>query len=78
MVDIEAAGGAATSGLIGAAIEKPTGYAGEAHEACTDCGEPTSGKFCSNCGQPTHVHRSLLHLVEELQKICNILWVGLI
>ncbi len=66
MVDIEAAGGAATSGLIGAAIEKPTGYAGEAHEACTDCGEPTSGKFCSNCGQPTHVHRSLLHLVEEV------------
>jgi hypothetical protein len=66
MVDIEAAGGAATSGLIGAAIEKPTGYAGEAHEACTDCGEPTSGKFCSNCGQPTHVHRSLFHLVEEV------------
>lgn len=66
MVDIGAAGGAATSGLIAAAIEKPTGHAGEAHQTCTDCGEPTSGKFCSNCGQPTHVHRSLLHLVEEV------------
>lgn len=66
MVDIGAAGGAATSGLIAAAIEKPTGHAGEANETCTDCGEPVSGKFCSNCGQPTHVHRSLLHLVEEV------------
>lgn len=66
MVDIDAAGGAATGGLIAAAVEKPTGHAGEAHATCTDCGEPTSGKFCSNCGQATHVHRSLLHLFEEV------------
>jgi hypothetical protein len=66
MVDIEAGAGAATGGLIAAAVEKPTGHAGEAHATCTDCGEPTSGKFCSNCGQPTHVHRSLLHLFEEV------------
>ncbi|KPF79119.1 hypothetical protein IP78_09730 [Brevundimonas sp. AAP58] len=66
MVDIDAAGGAATGGLIAAAVEKPTGHAGEPHKTCTDCGEPTSGKFCSNCGQATHVHRSLLHLFEEV------------
>lgn len=66
MVDIGAAGGAATGGLIAAAIEKPTGHAGESQSSCTDCGEPVCGKFCSNCGQPTHVHRSLLHLVEEV------------
>jgi hypothetical protein len=66
MVDIDAAGGAATGGLIAAAVEKPTGQAGDHHANCTDCGEPVSGKFCSNCGQPTHVHRSLLHLVEEV------------
>ncbi|MBX9706300.1 MAG: DUF3667 domain-containing protein [Caulobacteraceae bacterium] len=66
MVDIGAAGGAATGGLIAAAVEKPTGHAGESQSSCTDCGEPVSGKFCSNCGQPTHVHRSLLHLVEEV------------
>lgn len=66
-MDIDNAGGAVTAGLIGAAIEKPTGHAGEAHGgACSDCGEPTSGNFCANCGQPTHVHRSLLHLVEEV------------
>lgn len=66
MVDIDAAGGVATAGLIGGAIEKPSGEAGEHHAVCTDCGQPTSGKFCSNCGQPTHLHRSLLHLGEEM------------
>ncbi|MBX9615965.1 MAG: DUF3667 domain-containing protein [Caulobacteraceae bacterium] len=66
MVDIEATGGLVTGGMIAGAVEKPTGHAGEAHTACSDCGEPVSGKFCSNCGQPTHVHRSLLHLGEEL------------
>lgn len=65
-MEIDAAGGVATAGLVGGAIEKPTGQAGEPHAVCTDCGEPTAGRFCSNCGQPTHVHRSLLHLGEEM------------
>jgi len=67
-MDIEGAGGVVTGGLIAGAIEKPTGKAGEehAHGVCSDCGAPTSGAFCANCGQPTHVHRSLLHLGEEL------------
>jgi hypothetical protein len=66
MVDIDAAGGAATAGLIAGAIERPTGRSGDHHDTCPDCSEPVSGKFCSNCGQATHVHRSLLHLGEEL------------
>ena len=67
MVDIDAAGGLATGGLIAGAVETPTGKAGEHHAGtCSDCGEPTTGNFCANCGQPTHVHRSLLHLGEEL------------
>lgn len=65
-MDMDAAGGVATAGLVAAALEKPTGEAGEAGALCTDCGEPVSGRFCSNCGQPTHVHRSLLHLGEEM------------
>lgn len=65
-MDIDAAGGAATAGLVAGAIEKPAGKAGEHHGVCTDCGAETSGNFCANCGQPTHVHRSLLHLVEEV------------
>ena len=65
-MDIDAAGGAATAGLIGGALERPTGHAGDAHGDCTDCGAPVEGNFCANCGQPTHVHRSLLHLIEEV------------
>ena len=65
-MDVDAAGGLATAGLVGAAIERPTGEAGEDHGTCTDCGAPAEGRFCSNCGQPTHIHRSLLHLGEEI------------
>ena len=67
MVDIEATGGLITGGMIAGAVEKPTGHAGESHaHTCSDCGEPVTANFCANCGQPTHVHRSLLHLGEEL------------
>lgn len=65
-MDIDAAGGAATAGILAGAIERPTGHAGDAEGNCTDCGQAVEGKFCSNCGQPTHVHRSLLHLGEEM------------
>jgi len=66
-MDIDAAGGAVTGGLIAGVIEKPSGKAGEHdHGVCSDCGGGTSGNFCANCGQPTHVHRTLLHLGEEL------------
>jgi hypothetical protein len=34
--------------------------------ACANCGATLHGAFCHACGQPAHVHRSLLHLVEEL------------
>ena len=65
-MDIDAAGGAATGGILAGALERPTGHAGDAEGNCTDCGQAVEGKFCSNCGQPTHVHRSLLHLGEEM------------
>ncbi|MEN5176030.1 DUF3667 domain-containing protein [Brevundimonas diminuta] len=65
-MDLEAAGGAVTAGVIAGAIEKPGGRAGEPHGACADCGAEVTGNFCSNCGQAAHVHRTLLHLGEEL------------
>ena len=66
VIDLEAAGGAMTGGIIAGAVEKPTGQAGESHAVCADCGAEVTGRFCSNCGQPVHVHRTLLHLGEEL------------
>ncbi len=66
-LEIEGVGGVVTAGLVAGALEKPTGQAGE-HEAgtCSDCGAVTTANFCANCGQPTHVHRTLLHLGEEV------------
>jgi hypothetical protein len=66
MVDVEAVGGAATGGLIASTFETPAGKAGEHHPACADCGTQTLGRYCHNCGNPSHVHRTLLHLGEEL------------
>jgi len=66
-MDVDAAGGVVTGGVIAGAVEKPTGHAGRAHDGrCSDCGAAVDGKFCAECGQPTHVHRSLLHLGEEI------------
>jgi len=66
-LEIEDVGGVVTAGLVAGALEKPTGHAGEDQApTCSDCGAPTSGRFCANCGQPTHVHRTLLHLGEEV------------
>jgi hypothetical protein len=34
--------------------------------ACANCATPLNGEFCHACGQRAHVHRSLMHLGEEL------------
>jgi hypothetical protein len=66
-MDMDAAGGVVTGGVIAGAVEKPTGHAGHTHDGrCSDCGAAVDGKFCAECGQPTHVHRTLLHLFEEI------------
>jgi len=33
---------------------------------CANCDAVLGGRFCQDCGQAAHVHRSLLHLAEEL------------
>lgn len=66
MADLEALGGVATGGLIPSQVASPAGKAGEHHAQCADCGTETVGRFCHNCGNPSHVHRTLVHLGEEL------------
>lgn len=65
-MDVDSTGGAVTGAMMAAAVEKPTGAAGEHSHYCDDCGAEVSGRFCSNCGQPAHTHRTLLHLGEEI------------
>jgi len=62
--EFEAAGAAATAGLVAGAIEGVAATE-DAHGACANCGAPVSGRYCAQCGQAAHVHRTLLHLVEE-------------
>jgi Protein of unknown function (DUF3667) len=65
--EIEAAGAAITAGLAGSVIDgKDPAHAGDGYGACANCGALLDGNFCANCGQPSHIHRSLLHMVEEL------------
>lgn len=35
-------------------------------KVCANCGATLSGAYCHACGQSAHIHRSLLHMVEEL------------
>lgn len=35
-------------------------------ESCQNCGAKLAGKFCQECGQQAHVHRSVLHVIEEV------------
>ncbi len=65
-MSMEDAGAAVSAGLVAGALERPTGRAGEHQATCSDCGAEAPGRFCAECGQPTHVHRTLLHLGEEL------------
>lgn len=69
MVDVDAGGavaGAVHGGVAGGAVERPAGKAGERQHLCSDCGSEVIGRFCHQCGQPAHLHRTLLHLCEEL------------
>ncbi|MBU6320065.1 MAG: DUF3667 domain-containing protein [Alphaproteobacteria bacterium] len=64
---METAGSLITATATATLVDGPDpSKAAASHEACANCQTPTSGRFCSNCGQPTHLHRSLLHVVEEI------------
>lgn len=50
---------------LNAAAAPSSDAAGHA-SACANCETPLQGAYCHACGQSAHVHRSLLHLAEEL------------
>jgi Protein of unknown function (DUF3667) len=35
-------------------------------ENCQNCGAKLTGEYCHECGQHGHVHRSVLHVIEEV------------
>jgi hypothetical protein len=67
--ELEQAGAFVTAGLAAAAIEgtSVSKSGGELRgHACANCGTLLTGPFCHACGQAGHLHRSLLHLIEEM------------
>lgn len=53
------------------AVDAPSGSAGKNHNAligtaCKNCGTILAGDYCHACGQTAHVHRSFLHVLEEV------------
>jgi hypothetical protein len=66
-LEFEPAGALVTATLAASEIEGASARA-DAHASanCANCGTPLTGSFCHACGQRAHVHRSLLHLGEEV------------
>jgi Protein of unknown function (DUF3667) len=66
-VDLEQAGALATATLVAKEIEGDAGkpHAAHADAHCANCNALLTGAYCHQCGQAAHVHRSLLHILEE-------------
>lgn len=68
-MDLEPAGALATAGLVAKEIEGNAGKTAHrvhVREQCANCSAQLAGPYCHQCGQIAHVHRSLLHILEEL------------
>ena len=67
---IEIPGEVLAQAVVAHAIGTSQGGAHAAHAAhdtnCANCGSAVAGRYCAQCGQSAHVHRSLLHMGEEL------------
>lgn len=64
--EVEALGDLATAGMAAVALDPPDGSKVVGNGVCANCGAPLTGSFCASCGQKAHVHRSLVHVGEEL------------
>lgn len=68
-VDVEIATDVATAAVLVNEVQKSGAHAASTDEhqhACANCNVSLQGAYCHACGQAAHIHRSLLHLVEEL------------
>jgi hypothetical protein len=68
-VDLEPVGDITTAGLVAKIVEgdsAKTAHAPHTDGRCANCDTQLTGPYCYQCGQTAHVHRSLLHILEEL------------
>src|ERR1700677_481908 len=66
--DLEEVGSLVTGALVAGEIDGTSPSpraAAPSHGSCANCGTQLNGAYCHACGQAGHLHRSLLHLIEE-------------
>ena len=72
--EIDALGSLATAGLAADALNRPgvrsadinAAATADAGHRCSNCAAPLHGDFCAVCGQKANVHRSFIHVGEEI------------
>ncbi|MFB9245566.1 DUF3667 domain-containing protein [Massilia antarctica] len=68
-MELEAVGGLAVASVVVHEVDGAQAAAQGAHghaTSCANCNATLAGEFCHQCGQHAHVHKSLLHLAEEV------------
>ena len=66
-IEISGAGETLAAIVVTNALENQTGTDSSADtKTCANCGTTLNGAYCHACGQSSHIHRSLLHMVEEV------------
>jgi hypothetical protein len=63
---MEIAGDVLAQAVVAHEIGKSLDDGAQHAASCANCGAALTGPYCHQCGQRAHVHRSLLHMVEEL------------
>jgi hypothetical protein len=66
--EIEAAAQLASAALAARELDRGQATlapASHAEGACRNCGAVLTGNYCASCGQKAHIHRSVVHAVEE-------------
>lgn len=76
-IELSGAGEALTAIVVSDELSKEVGKSPSGHKDdngdqndhaninCANCGTQLTGAFCHACGQSAHIHRSLLHMLEE-------------
>lgn len=76
-IELSGAGEALTAIVVSDELSKEVGKSPSGHKDdngdqsdhaninCANCGTRLTGVFCHACGQSAHIHRSLLHMLEE-------------
>lgn len=62
---LEDVGALGTAAAAASALDGPGAARAGDETACLNCGEALAGRYCSQCGQKAHLHRSVMHAVEE-------------